>query len=99
MYWWMRRGRSIPLVGHDYSHKPPQDIIYYEMLSNIIGQMRLHSGDEALLMVKNIPDLEINAATGEILNIKQDPAKIIALLIARYEKLSGRRLSFGLRSS
>ena len=48
-------------------------------------------------MAKDIPDLEINDKNGKILNIKKEPAKIVALLVGRYEKFSGKEFSFGLR--
>lgn len=90
---WNRR-----LILHDYSDKPKDEIIYYQMLSDIVAQMRLRIGDDAFKIAQNIPDLEIDTKTGRIVRIKKDPAKIIALLISRYEKLSGNRISFGLRN-
>lgn len=85
------------IVMYDYSSKPKNEIIYYEILSDIISQMRLRAGDDALEIAKNIPDLEINGTNGMIINIKKDPAKIIALLISRYEELLGQKVSFSLR--
>ncbi len=98
LYLLMRRNSRHQAV-FDYSDKPQPETIYYEMLSNIIAQMRLHSGDEALALALNIPDLDIDAKTGRIINIKQDPAKIMALLVARYEKLTGRQLNFSRNQS
>lgn len=83
--------------SHDYSDKPKEQMIYYEILSDIISQMRLRIGDDAIEIAKNTPDLEINEKNGLIISIKKDPAKIIALLIFNYEKLYGQRISFGLR--
>lgn len=91
---WSRKHR---IIVHDYNDKPKDQIIYYEILSDIISQMRLRVGNDALEIAKNIPDLEINDKNGLVINIKKDPAKIIALLIFRYEKLFGRQISFGLR--
>ena len=59
--------------------------------------MRLRIGNNALEIASNIPDLEIDDRNGLVVDIKKDPAKIIALLIFRYEKLFGRKISFGLR--
>jgi len=90
-------GRKRRVIFHDYSDKSKEQMIYYEMLSDIISEMRLRIGDDALEIAKNIPDLEINGKNGLIINIKNEPAKIIALLISRYEKLLGKKISFGLR--
>ena len=92
---WNRKYRA---VFHDYSDKPKDQIIYYEILSDIISQMRLRIGDDALKIAKDIPDLEINDINGKIINIKSEPAKIVALLVASYEKISGNRVDFSLRN-
>jgi len=90
-----RRKRSHNIVYYDYSDKPKDQIVYYEILSDIVFQMRLRIGDKAIQVAKDTPGLEINEKTGQIINIKQDPAKIISLLIAHYEELTGQPLSFG----
>ncbi len=92
--WSRRKGRY---VMYDYSKKPKDQVIYYEMLSDIVSQMRLKIGDRALEIAKEVPNLQINPDNGMILDIQDDPAKIIALLVLRYEKESGKKLSFGLR--
>ncbi len=81
---------------HDYSDKPKEQMIYYDILSDVLSQMRLRIGDSALEIAKDIPNLEINDKNGLIVNIEKDPAKIIALLIARYEKMSGQHISFSI---
>lgn len=92
-----KRNRSGRIVSYDYSDRPKSQMIYYEILSNVINQMRLRIGDSAFEITENIPDLEVNKKTGKIINIKKEPAKIIALLIYRFEKFSGQKISFGLQ--
>jgi len=92
------KGQKSRIALHDYSSKPKDQIIYYEILSDIISQMRLRIGNDALEIAKDIPNLEINDKNGLVINIKENPAKIIALLISRYEKLSGQKISFKLRN-
>ncbi|MEO8065931.1 MAG: hypothetical protein ABI643_03730 [Candidatus Doudnabacteria bacterium] len=97
VYWytaWRTTGR---MIIFDYSNKPKDQRIYYEILSDIIAEIKQHRGDDALEVAKDIPDLEINPTDGQVLNIKKNPAQIIALLISRYEKLYGQKISFGLR--
>jgi len=84
------RGRFVP---YDYSEKPHEQRIYYEILSDTIAQMRLRVGDDAFEIAKDIPDLEVDPDTGKVLSVKTDPAKIIALLVLRYETLLGQRVS------
>lgn len=84
---------------HDYSDKPKDQIIYYEMLSDTIMQMRLRVGDAAVDIATNIDGLEIDEKTGRVLNIADDPAKIIAVLVSEYEKKLGKKVSFSFRNS
>jgi hypothetical protein len=93
----VRWNSSRRIIFYDYSNKPKDQVIYYEILSDIISQMRLRIGNKALEIAKTIPELKINDKNGLVLNIKDDPAKIVALLVSKYEKLSGRRVSFALR--
>lgn len=60
-------------------------------------QMRYRAGDKAIDITKDIDDLVVDEASGRVLAIKKSPAKIIALLILKYEKLLGQRVSFMLR--
>jgi len=96
IYFFLGGMQKRPVAFHDYSDKPKDLIIYYEILSDIISQMRLRIGNDALEITKDIPDLQINDKNGVVINIKKDPAKIIALLVSRYEQVSGQRISFGL---
>lgn len=48
-------------------------------------------------IAKSIDNLVIDENNGRVLTIKKSPAKIIALLILKYEKLLGQRISFMLR--
>lgn len=97
IFFLMRKAQKHHIAYFDYSSKPKDQMIYYEILSDIIAQMRLRIGNDALEIAKDIPDLEINDKTGFIINIKKEPAKIIAQLVSRYEQLSGQKVSFSLR--
>ena len=96
-YFLSRKKPEFNIDYHDYSDKPKEKMIYYEILSDIIAEMRLRVGDDALKIAEDIPGLSINAKTGLVLDIKEESAKIIALLIARYEKILGQKVSFSLR--
>ena len=92
---WKRR-QIISITSNDYSNKPKDQIIYYEILSNIIAQMRLRIGNSAIEIAQDLPNLKIDSNTGFVINIGDDPAKIVALLVTRYEKFLGKPISFGL---
>ncbi|MCX6721346.1 MAG: hypothetical protein NT026_01955 [Candidatus Staskawiczbacteria bacterium] len=90
----LNKKRSV--ISQDYTDKPKSEIIYYEILGDVISQMRLRIGDDALEIAKGISDLEINDKNGMVVNIKKNPARIVALLIDRYEEMTGNRVSFSL---
>jgi|SRR3989344_722257 len=92
-----KRKQIISITSHDYNNKPKDQIIYYEILANIIAQMRLRIGNSAIEIAQDLPNLKIDLNSGFVINIGEDPAKIVALLITRYEKLLGKPISFSLR--
>lgn len=92
-----RHKKNYSLVHFDYSDKPKDQIIYYEMLTDIIFQMRLHIGDKALQIAKETPDLEVDEKTGQIIDIKHGPAQIISSLLSQYEALTGQPISFNVK--
>jgi len=82
------------IAPHEYTDIPKEERIFYEIVSDIIAQMRQRVGDKALDIAKSIDDLEIDENSGRVLKIKKSPAKIIALLILKYEKTLGKKVSF-----
>ncbi|MDP3779304.1 MAG: hypothetical protein Q8R30_04655 [bacterium] len=84
-------------VPHEYLEMPKEERIFYEIISDIILQMRQRVGDKALDIAKSIDDLVIDENNGKIIKIKKSPAKIIALLILKYEKLLEQKVSFVIR--
>ena|SRR6185436_5032561 len=87
------------MIEFHYGDKPANEIIYYEMLSDVIQQMRHKIGDEALKIACNIPGLKINPKNGYIYHIAPEhSAKIISTLIAHYEKITEKPISFKVRN-
>ncbi len=84
------------LAPHEYPDVPKEERIFYEIVSDIIAQMRQRVGDRAIDIAKSIDDLVIDENNGRVLDIKKSPAKIIALLILKYEKMLGQKISFAL---
>ncbi len=82
------------LTPHEYPDIPKEERIFYEIVSDIIMQMRQRVGDKALDIAKSIDDLAVDENNGRVLGIKKSPAKIIALLILKYEKMLGEKISF-----
>lgn len=95
-YFWVKRSRAHRLRPHEYPHVSSEDRVFYEIISDTIMQMRYRMGDKAIDIAKSIDELTINDS-GKVLKIKADPAKIVALLILKYEKLLGQKVSFAVK--
>lgn len=85
------------ITPHEYPDVPKQDRLFYEIISDVIMQMRHHIGNKALEIARNIDGLVINKDNGRVLEINKDPAEIVALLLLRYEKDTGKKMSFAPR--
>ncbi|MEK7640559.1 MAG: hypothetical protein AAB389_01005 [Patescibacteria group bacterium] len=95
----IKRYRPMRFVPLEYSDKPKEERIYYEIISDTIGQMRQRSGDLALEVAMHTEGLVIEEKTGKVLSLTDSPAKIIAALVAGYEKTLGKKVSFSFRRS
>jgi len=93
----IKKRRARRLTPHDYSNVPKEKRIFYEIIGDTIMQMRYRVGDEAMEIAKNIRNLVIDERDGKVLEIKDSPEKIIALLVLQYEKNLGEKVSFALR--
>lgn len=85
------------LVRHhliDYQDIPKNERTFYEILSDIIMEMRNHVGDDALSIAASVNGMNIDKKTGRVLGFTDDPAKIIANLISEYEKRLGDKVDF-----
>lgn len=95
----MRRIRRTRLTPHDYSSIPKGDRLFYELISDTISQMRYRVGDRATELAADIEGLVIDENSGRVLKLTKNPAKIIALLVLRYEQELGEKVSFALRET
>lgn len=89
-----RLTRSTPF---DYSDIPRDERVFFELLSDTIMEMRQRVGDRALDVARQIDGLVIDIKTGRVLKITEKPSKIIAGLVAGYEKTLGKKVSFSFR--
>jgi len=89
-------GRFAPL---DYSNAPPDQRVFYELISDTILGMRQKVGDKALIIAEHIDGLVIDKHTGRVLQLTISPAKVVAELVAGYEKSLGKKVSFSFRNS
>lgn len=83
--------RASRLTPHEYSDMPKQERLFYEIISDIITQMRYHLGDQAIEIARDIDGLVINKENGRILELNKDPAEIVALLVLRYQKQTSQK--------
>ncbi len=86
-----RRSRYTP---QEYLDVPKQDRLFYEIISDIIMQMRCQIGDKALEMAGNIDGLVINKESGRVLKINKDPTELVTLLFIQYQKQTGKKMKF-----
>lgn len=80
------------LTPQEYPEVPKQDRLFYEIISDIIMQMRYRAGDRAIEMAGDIDGLVIEKESGRVLKINKDPAEIVALLILQYQKHIGKKM-------
>lgn len=94
--YFMRR-RLVTFMERDgYLTIPREQRMYYRIIDDIVMRMRLHSGEDAMMLVQNIPGLVVDSESGRVIKIKKDPSKIIALLVLRYETMMGHNFNFDL---
>lgn len=92
----IKRRRASRLTPYEYPNAPKHDRLFYELTSDTIMQMRYRVGEKAIALARNIDGLSIDE-NGRVLRISKNPARIIALLILRYENQLGEKISFALR--
>ncbi len=86
--------RSSPI---DYSDVPNGMRTFYEILSDTIMDMRQRVGDQAIIIANSIDGLKIDAESGKVLSVSENPSKIIAELVSKYEIELGKKVSFAFR--
>jgi len=91
--------RASRLNPHEYSDVPKEERLFYEIISDIIMQMRYRAGDRAIEIAGNIEGLIISKENGRVLKINKDPAEIVAVLILQYQKSFGKKMVFSPRES
>ena len=92
-----RRRRETRSTPFDYSRIPRGERVFYELLSDTIGDMRQRVGDEALEIAKRVHGLVIDDKTGRVLKITREPSKVVAELVAGYERTLKKNVSFSFR--
>jgi len=80
------------ILQHDYSEVDHKERIYYEMISDVITQMRLQVGIKAIKLASLIDGLELDMESGKIKKLSKNPAEILSLLVLSYEKNYGRKI-------
>jgi len=84
--------RASRFTPHKYPEVPKQERLFYEIVSDIIMQMRYHAGDRAIEMAGNIDGLVVEKENGRVIKINKDPAEIVTLLILQYQKQIGKKM-------
>ena len=85
------RGRRNRLDPPEYSDVNRKERIFYEIISDMIMQMRYKEGERAVMLAQGIEGLDIDQDSCKVLKIEKDPVEIITLLMIKYEKTFGRK--------
>ena len=93
----VKRQKVTRFAPIDYSHIPYEKRAFFELLSDTIMQMRSRVGDRALTIATNIDGLVIDQKNGRILEINDNPSKIIAQLVLMYDQALNEKVSFSFR--
>lgn len=93
-----RRGRATRLQALDYRDVPRSQRVFYELVSDTVMNMRQQVGQQALDVAARVEGLKIDTETGRVLGMEGSPSKIVADLVAGYEKTLDKRVSFSFRS-
>ncbi len=97
-YWFTRSKKNPRTVAlHNYSNHPREEMIYYEIINDIVFEMRMHIGDKAIILAQEVEGLKINPKNAYIQQLEGSPAKIVSSLIVKYEQYLGRPINFSLR--
>jgi hypothetical protein len=91
-----RFNRSTP---QEYPKVPKKERIFYEIISDMITQMRSYVGDRAIQIASSIDGLVVDENNGRVLKINKDPAEIVSLLVLQYQKIFGKKMTFSPRQS
>ncbi len=89
------RSRLSPI---EYSDVPNNMRTFYEIISDTIMDMRQRVGDQAIVIANRIEGLKIDPESGKVLSVSTNPSKIIAELVAEYERELGKKVSFLFRN-
>ncbi|MCD4693811.1 hypothetical protein K8R62_00425, partial [bacterium] len=79
---------------HDYADIKKEERIFYELISDIIMQMRYQYGKRAIELAQKIEGLIVDDESGKVLDINKDPAEIVSLLMIYYKKEFGKKADF-----
>lgn len=88
----LRRSWRPAYAAADYSSKPQDIRIYYEVIDTTIRQMRLRVGDTALVAASGVPGLIIDPASGAVVDLRAPPTEILESLVLRYETALGQHV-------
>jgi hypothetical protein len=75
---WVRRRRSFRSLPIDYGNVSKEKRVFYELIGDTIGQMRVHVGDRALDIAESVDGLVIDMTNGRVLALKKSPSRAIA---------------------
>jgi hypothetical protein len=90
--WMFERYHHRRDAAHDYTEVPQAIRVYYEIVADIIREMRLHEGDAALQVAAEVKGLHVNDA-GVVTSIEGSPGVVVSALVSAYEEKFKKRIN------
>lgn len=90
----INRRRRSRFEAHDYSDIKKEERVFYELIGDMIMQMRYQKGKRAIELAQKIEGLVVDDESGKVLDINKDPAEIVTLLMIYYKKEFGKKADF-----
>lgn len=89
--------RSLNGHRHDYFSVLPENRLFFEIISDIIGRARARFGIAAAILAEKTPGLKIDE-NDLVLRIEKDPIETITILLLNYEKYFHKRIKIPTRA-
>lgn len=94
----MQRRRYHSMIPRDFSHVSEHERVYYEIVSDVLQQMRFSIGAKAVRIASRVEGIELDGKGG-VARLTRDPAEVVADLVTTYEQATSKKLGFAFGST
>lgn len=94
----LQRRRYHSMIPRDFSHIPERDRVYYEIVSDVLQQMRFAIGAKVVRIASKVEGIELDGKGG-VARLTREPASVVADLVTTYERATAKKLGFAFGST